>query len=195
MAQKEIHTQAKRQYSLVSIMNRSNVFLGSIVVKRKLESWEVEQPVSDLCMRKQTKMAPKATEQTGVDKKKKSRLLFERLPVRISKGNPATLPEIPCKAPRLIRGNSGILPRFHRRQFLTKPSHSALRGSSRDFKLYCLQHRKKKNRTGTHLQPNQHCKTRRLVKKLQERKCLSEKLGTAGGCCYVPVALCVRFLL
>jgi hypothetical protein len=68
---KKIHTQAKRQYYLLSIINRSNVFLASIVVKRQLKNWEVEQPVSDLCMRKQTKMAPKATEQTGVDKKKK----------------------------------------------------------------------------------------------------------------------------
>lgn len=140
---KKIHTQAKRQYYLVSITNPSNVFLASIVVKRQLKNWEVEQPVSDLCMRKQTKMAPKATEQTGVDKKKRSRLLFERLPVRISKGKPATLPEIPCNAPRLIRGNSRILPRLHRRQFLTKPSHSALCGSSRDFMLYCLQRLKK----------------------------------------------------
>lgn len=109
MAQKKIHAQAKRQYYLVSIINRSNGFLVSVVVKRKLKNWEVEQPVNDVCMRKQTKMAPQATVQTGVDKKS-SRLLFERLPVRISKRKTATLPEIPCNAPRLIRGNAGILP-------------------------------------------------------------------------------------
>jgi len=41
-------------------------------------------------------MAPQATEQTLVDTKL-SRLLFGRLPVRISKGKVATLSEIPFK--------------------------------------------------------------------------------------------------
>ena len=79
-------------------------------------------------------MTPQATEQTGVDKKR-CRLLFGRLSIRTSKGKPATLPEIPFQGPGPIRGNFEIFP--------TKQFQSALYRSSRDFKFYCLQRRKK----------------------------------------------------
>jgi len=133
---------------------------------------------------KRDNMSPQATEQTGVDKKR-SRLLFGRLPVRTSKAKPATLPEIPFQVPGPIRGNFYIS--------LTKPFQSALYRSSRDFKFYCLQRRKKKH-TGIQLQRNQPGKTRRLAWKLQEPIWLLENLRAERGY-EVPVALCVKFHL
>jgi len=85
-------------------------FLVSIVVKKTEDLVSRTVCQSHVC-EKRDNMAPQATEQTGVDKKR-SRLLFGRLPVRISKGKPATLPEIPFQVPGPIRENFEI--------FLTK---------------------------------------------------------------------------
>ena len=100
-----------KPYYFVNIINRSNIFSGTNGGK-KTEDLGSRTACQSRVYEKRDNMAQQAIEQTGVEKKR-SRLLFGRFPLRISKGKPATLPEIPSQVPGPIRENFEILPRLN----------------------------------------------------------------------------------